>query len=169
MKTFMRLPSLILVATSLLATLPAGAQLNDGKPDPTLAVPAKLDLPYSLAFALDNNFAIRQAKERIRQQEGVVLEVKAAQIPNVSASGDYQRNAVAVGPTGEDRYWSFSITARQTLFAGGGIRASVKSQQLALDAAILTLESVINDALLEVRTRFYTVLVNRERIKVQEQ
>ncbi|MDB6115258.1 MAG: tolC [Lacunisphaera sp.] len=153
----------------LLTSSPLLAQLNDGKPDPDFSVPAALDLPYALAFALDNNFAIRQAKERIRQQEGVVLEVKAAQIPNVSAAGDYQRNAVAVGPTGENRYWSFSITARQTLFAGGGIRATVKGQQLGLDAAVLTLQAVINDALLDVRTRFYTVLVDREKIKVQEQ
>src|SRR5690606_3669513 len=42
-------------------------------------------------------------------------------------------------------------------------------QKLALEAAKLELEAVINAALLDVRTRFYTVLVARERIKVQEQ
>ena len=155
--------ALLLTATPLLA------QLNDGKPDPDFSVPAALDLPYALAFALDNNFAIRQAKERIRQQEGVVLEVKAASIPNVTGSGEYQRNAVEVGPTGENRYWTFNITARQVLFSGGGVHASIRNQQLALDAAVLTLQAVINDALLDVRTRFYTVLVDREKIKVQEQ
>ena len=169
MKSFMRLPRLILVGASLLATLPALAQLNDGKPDPEFAVPPRLDLEYSLAFALDNNFAIRQAKERIKQQEGVVLEVRSAQIPNVSGSGGYQRDTAAVGPTGENRYWSFNITARQTLYSGGSVSANVKGQQLTLAAAILALQAVINDALLDVRTRFYTVLVNRERIKVQEQ
>src|SRR3954468_6390866 len=163
MKTFMRLPSLILVATSLLATLPAGAQLNDGKPDPTLQVPDKLDLPYSLAFALDNNFAIRQAKESIRQQEGIVLEVRSAQIPNVTSSAGYQRNADEISTNGRDTAWSVDITARQVLYAGGGIVAGIKSQKLALEAAVLELQAVINDALLDVRVRFYTVLVNRER------
>ena len=166
---FMRLTSLILVGASLLATVPVSAQLNDGKPDPDFAVPEALNLPYALAFALDNNFAIRQAKERIRQQDGVVLEVRGPQIPNVSAAGNYQRNAVKVGLTGEDRYWSFNITARQTVYAGGGLTANIRGQQLTLDAAVLALQAVINDALLEVRTRFYTVLVDRERIKVQEQ
>ncbi len=169
MKTFMRLPSLILVAASLLATLPAGAQLNDGKPDPTLEVPAKLDLEYSLAFALDNNFAIRQAKERIRQQEGIVMEVRSAQIPNVNSSAGYQKNADEISTNGRDHAWAVDITARQILYAGGGVLAGVKSQKLALDAAVLELQSVINDALLDVRVRFYTVLVNRERIKVQEE
>ncbi len=169
MKTFMRLPSLILVGASLLAALPGIAQLNDGQPDPDFAVPPRLDLAYSLAYALDNNFTIRQAKERIKQQEGVVLEVRGPQIPNVSATGGYARSAVEVGPTGENRFWSFNVTARQSLYTGGGVAASVKGQQLTLDAAVLALQAVINDALLDVRTRFYTVLLSREKIKVQEQ
>jgi outer membrane protein len=169
MKSFMRLTSLILVAASLLATLPARAQLNDGKPDPTFEVPEKLDLEYSLAFALDNNFAIRQAKERIRQQEGIVLEVKSAIIPNVNSTAGYQQNADEISTNGRDEAWAVDITARQILWAGGGVTASIKAQKLALDAAVLELKSVINDALFEVRVRFYTVLVNRERIKVQEE
>jgi outer membrane protein TolC len=159
----------ILLATGLLAAPAARAQLNDGKPDPDFPVPESLNLEYSLAFALDNNFAIRQAKERIRQQDGVVLEVRSGQIPNVSAAGEYQRNAVEIGTNGLDNAWSFSITARQTLYAGGGVTAGVNSQKLALDAAVLDLQAVINDALLDVRTRFFTVLLNREKIKVQEQ
>lgn len=161
------LPSLALGL--LLAATPLVAQLNDGKPDAEFAVPDRLDLQYSLAFALDNNFSIRQAKERIRQQEGVVLEVRSSQIPNVGAAGGYQRNDATVGPTGEDRYWSFSITARQLLYSGGAVQASVRGEQLTLDAAVLALQAIINDALLDVRTKFYLVLVNREKIKVQEQ
>lgn len=169
MKTFMRLTSLTLVAASLLAALPARAQLNDGKPDPSVEVPAKLDLEYALAFALDNNFAIRQAKERIRQQEGIVVEVRSAALPNVDAGGTYQRNADEISTNGRDRAWAVDITARQVLFAGGSVAASVASQKLALDAAVLELQAVVNDALFDVRVRFYTVLVNREKIKVQEQ
>jgi outer membrane protein TolC len=48
------------------------------------------------------------------------------------------------------------------------VTASVKSQQLQLEAAALEFQSVINDALLDVRVRFFTVLVNREKITVQE-
>lgn len=168
MKIPMRLPSLILVGASLLAILPARAQLNDGQPDPTMSVPPRLDLEYALAFALDNNFTIRQAKERIRQQEGVVLEVRSAQIPNVAASAGYQRFDGDVSSNGLDYAWSVDITARQILYSGGGVRATVKGQQLTLDAAVLALKAVINDVLLEVRIRFFTVLLNRERIKVQE-
>jgi outer membrane protein len=165
----MRLPRLILLGASLLAVLPGRAQLNDGKPDPTFQVPPRLDLEYALAFALDNNFAIRQAKERIRQQEGIVLEVRSAQIPNVSSTAGYTRTADELSSNGRDYSWSVDVRATQVLFAGGGITASVRGQQLALDAAVLTLRDVINDALLDVRVRFYSVLVTRETIKVQEQ
>jgi outer membrane protein TolC len=160
---------LSLLAASLLAPHPAPAQLNDGKPDPDFAVPAALDLQYALAFAVDNNFSIRQAKERIRQQDGIVLEVQAARIPSVTGAGTYQRNATEISTNGKDDNWAVSITARQTLFAGGGVTAAINSQKLAMDAAVLALQAVINDALLDVRTRFYTVLVSREKIKVQEQ
>jgi len=169
MKNFMRPILPLLAVAGLLAGPAAVAQLNDGKPDPEFPVPDRLDLPYALAFALDNNFAIRQAKEQIRQQEGVVLVVRSPQIPNVSAAGQYQRNAAEISSIGRDDDWAFSITARQTLFAGGGVVAGVKAQQLTLDAAVLELAAVVNDALFDVRTKFYTVIVNREKIKVQEQ
>ena len=172
MKFLMRLPSLILVGASLLAIQPAHAQLNDGKPDPDFVVPPKLDLEYALAFALDNNFSIRQAKERIRQQEGVVVEVSATRIPTVAGTAQYSRNNPALSGAsfgGSDRSWNLSIRATQVLYSGGGVTAGVKSAEAAREAAVLAMQAVINDVLLDVRTRFYTVLVDREKIKVQEQ
>ncbi len=171
MKSFQRLTTVLAVAAALAA--PALAQTPpfqpDGQPDPNFAVPDELNLAYAIAFALDNNFAIRAAKERIRQQEGVLLEVRSAQIPTVSASGGYSALDEEISATGDDRNWNLGITARQVLYSGGGVTAGVKAQRLALEAATLQLQAVIDAALLEVRTRFYGVLVSRERIKVQEQ
>ncbi len=169
MNPFMRPSKLLFVVASLLASVPVLAQLNDGKPDPDFTVPERLDLNYALAYALDNNFAIRQAKERIRQQEGIVLDVRSNQLPSLTAGAGVQRNSDDVSSNGRNEAWSVDITARQIIYAGGSVTASIKGQQLALDAAVLALRAVINDALLGVRTQFYTVLLNRERIKVQEQ
>lgn len=139
-------------------------------PAPDQPVPDTLDLKTAVAFALENNFAIRQAKERIRQQEGVVVEVSARQIPNVGANGAYQLNDREISQSfpASDRSWQINITASQVLFAGGGVRSAVKSSKLARDAAVLDLQATINDALLQVRTAFYGVLLAREKIKVQE-
>lgn len=172
MKSTLRLTCLLLAVASLLATRSAAQApvfQSDGRPDPDYDVPPELNLAYALEFALDNNFAIRQAKERIRQQDGVVVEVKSYRIPTVLASGSYQRNDPEVSGSGENRNWGLSITARQVVYSGGGVTASVKAQEIARAAAVLALQSVVNDSLLKVRTQFYTVLVSRERIKVQEQ
>ncbi len=137
---------------------------------PQQPVPETLDLRTAIGFALQNNFAIRQARERIKQQEGVVVEVSSRAIPNVGADAAYQRNDKDISQTfpTSDQAWQINLTASQVLFAGGGVRSAIKSSKLARDAAILDLQAVINEALLQVRTTFYTVLLAREQIKVQE-
>ena len=134
-------------------------------------IPDTLDLKTAIGFAIESNFSIREARERIKQQDGVVIEVTSRALPNVGAGGSYQRNDKEISPSGvpSDKYWAINLTATQFLFAGGGIRSSIKSADLTREAAVLELKSVINDALLSVRTDYYDVLLNREKIKVQEQ
>jgi TolC family type I secretion outer membrane protein len=156
----------VLVAAMALSVtgLPAAPQLEPPVPD-------SLDLKTAIGFALENNFTIRQARERIRQQEGVEIQVRARLIPNVSASGSYTGNAQEISSYSppNSNSWGISLQARQVLYAGGGVTASVKSAQLAREAAMFELEGIINQQLLEVRTQFYTVLLAREKIKVQEE
>jgi outer membrane protein TolC len=140
-------------------------------PEPQRPVPPNLDLKGAIGFAIENNFAIRQARERIRQQDGVVIEVSARQIPNVGATAAYQRNDTTISQSfpASDRSWLINLTVSQTLFAGGGVTSSIKSSKLAREAALLDLQSVINEALLQVRVAFFNVLLAREKITVQEQ
>ncbi len=156
------------VAASL-AALTLSCVMASAQPAPA-PVPDTLDLKTAIGFALEHNFAIRQARERIKQQEGVVVEVSARSIPRVSADAAYQRNDTDIsnGFPPSDQSWQINLTASQVIYAGGGIRSAVKSTKLARDAALLDLQAVINDALLQVRTSFYTVLLAREQIKVQE-
>lgn len=146
------------------------ASVASAQPPPAQSIPDTLDLPAALRFAVDNNFSIRQVRERIKQQEGVVVEVKARSIPNVSAVGSYQLNDETISQSlpASDRTWNLSLTATQSLFSGGGVRSSVKSTELAREAALLELKGVVNDALLDVRVKFYDILLAREKIKVQE-
>ncbi len=155
------LPALFLAAAGVLRAAPA----------PQQPVPDQLDLKTAVGFAVENNFAIRQARERIRQQEGVVLEVSARRNPSVAAAGSVQRNADALSQSFpvSDRYWTLGITATQNLYSGGGVTANVAGARLSREAATLDLKSVIQDSILGVRTAFYRVLLAGERIKVQEQ
>ncbi|HWA11420.1 MAG TPA: TolC family protein [Opitutaceae bacterium] len=160
-----------LLAVLLVHPAPGAAPMVPPPPAAPVPVPDQLDLKTAVTFAVENNFAIRQARERIKQQEGVVVEVSAREIPNVAANGAYQRNATEISTTvpASDSAWTINLAVTQTLYAGGGVRSAVKSSQLARDAAVLDLKSTINDALLSVRVAFYDVLLAREKIKVQEQ
>lgn len=148
---------------------------------PVDSLPEMLGLPQALVIALEHNFTIRRAREQLRQQEGVLTTVSAAALPSVSALASYQKSNVPgfqassaqnpgvplIVPSG--RYWRMNLTVRQTLYAGGGIRSSIDAATLSREAAILGLKETINAVLLDVRIRFYTVLLAREDIKVQEQ
>lgn len=133
-------------------------------------VPDELDLKTAIGFALEHNYSILQARERIRQQEGVVVEVSAQNIPNLSAAGAYQFNDKEISSSfpATDRALSVSVTATQVIFSGGAVRSSMKSADLAREAAVLEMKSVVTAAVLQVRVKFYDILLAREKIRVQE-
>ena len=93
-----------------------------GAAAPVPPVPDTLDLSQALRYAVDNNFAIRQARERIREQDGVLLEVRARQIPQVAASASYSANdkAVATSAPATDRNWGVEIQASRSEERRGG-------------------------------------------------
>ncbi|MDR2676170.1 MAG: TolC family protein, partial [Opitutaceae bacterium] len=138
------------------------------------AVPDQLDLETALRFALEHNFQILQARERIREQEGLIVEIKARVLPRAAVGAGYGITdktlaADTTGAPGDRHDWQIGLTVSQLLYSGGGVSAALSAQKSTREAALLGLEAVINDALLAVRTRFYDVLLAREQIKVQEQ
>ncbi|MBD5780450.1 TolC family protein [Pelagicoccus sp. NFK12] len=140
----------------------------------TPEVPETLSLQTTLEFALENNFAIKQAIESIKEQEGLIVEVKARALPSVSLNGSYRQ--LDEGLSDPDSFfpattesWSITLSARQALYQGGGIRAALDVQDLLRESSLLSLESTVLDALLEVRTRYYAALLARDQIGVEEQ
>ena len=133
-------------------------------------IPDTLDLETSIRYAVDNNYAIRQARERIREQEGLIVEVGGRVLPNVSLTSLYSRDADSLTPAGNsDQYWQIALQVRQLLYSGGGVKAALDAQRFVRESALLDLQTVINDQLLAVRTNFYNVLFAREQIGVAEE
>ncbi len=158
------------LATALAALALSGAVRAQTSEGGTATLPDKLDLKSAILYALDHNYTIRQAREQIRVQEGVILQVESQRIPNVVAIGQYQRNASDISSSSppETSSWAVELKATQALYAGGGIDSSVKGARLAREAALYDLQATINAALLDVRTRFLGVLLAREKVRVQE-
>jgi outer membrane protein len=163
----MKLP--ILISALVLAS--GAAFASPVQPSDTAPLPSPLDLKGAIRYALDHNYSILQARETIRLQDGVIVQVKSQTIPNVSAQGEYQRNATSISQTfpAEDSFWSVELKATQTLYAGGGVKSAIKAARLTRDAASFDLQSAIDAALLDVRTKFYNVLLAREKIRVEEE
>lgn len=160
----MKYPAAFIAALALAAGSANAAE--DAEP-----LPANLDLKAAIGYALDHSFAIRQAREVIRQQEGAVIQVRSQGIPNVGATGQYQKNDSSISQSypAETSYWTVELKATQTLYAGGGVRAAIESAKLTRDAAALDLQTAIDTALLDVRTKFYNVLLARAKIGVEEE
>ncbi|HEY4989803.1 MAG TPA: TolC family protein [Opitutaceae bacterium] len=157
-------PFLLASALLLSAALPLRATTADDVPSP-------LDLKGALGYALDHNFAIRQSRETIRFQQGVLVQVRAQEIPQVSGAGEYQRNDTTISQTfpASTSFWTVQLKATQNLYAGGGIASAISSAKLAREAAAFDLQTTIDTALLDVRTKFYNVLLAREKIRVEEE
>jgi TolC family type I secretion outer membrane protein len=161
------------VALAAVAVFPAGAAVPV-TPD----IPEKLDLKNAIGYALENNYSIRLAREQIKEQEGLTVQVRAQALPNVSLNSSYTQHDEALnqpftgtgGNTSPDyQTWGIALQVTQALYAGGSISSALASQRFSREAALLNLQATINAALLDVRTRFYDVLLAREQIKVQEQ
>jgi outer membrane protein len=162
----------ILKPALLVLTAVFPALMFAADPAPSRDVPPRLDLPGAIGFAIENNFEIRQARERIKQQEGLLIEVRARSIPNAGLSYYYtkfDKNRLEPVQRISDQDWSVELTVTQSLFAGGAISSSIAAQKYRREAALFELRSVINNALFGVRAKFYAVLLAKKKITVAEQ
>ncbi|MDQ8202075.1 TolC family protein [Pelagicoccus sp. SDUM812003] len=161
-----RLRILSLLGASLLAV---AAKAQDDSYS-VYEIPDRLDLQTALQFAAEHNFEILKAKQRIEEQNGLIIEVRAQALPDLSVNGQYIEldeglSEFAPPPSSQ---WGVSLDVRQTLYSGGGVRAALNVQSLIEDAALLELQSVIDDVLLLTRQGFYGALLARQEIEVQE-
>jgi len=161
-----------LLRTALLAFTAAASAILSAAPEPAREVPPRLDLTGALQFAVENNFSIRQSRERIRQQDGLLIEIRARNLPNAAIDYYYSKFAKSrLEPDQRitDQQWAVNLTVTQNLFSGGAVSSSITAQKYQREAALLEVRAVINNALFDVRSKFYSVLLAKKQIEVAEQ
>lgn len=166
----LKLTAVLLAASAICGLQLASAQEETDFPE----IPDALSLQTALEFALERNFDIRQSLETIREQEGLIVEVRARALPTLALNASYRRLDENLSesdgffpPQEED--WGITLSARQTIYEGGSVRAALDVQNYLRESVLLELETTILDALLEVRTRYYSALLARDQIEVEEQ
>lgn len=135
-----------------------------------------LSLADALNLALNHNGTILKAKSDLESSSGLVAQTKAVVYPKASVSGQYQAvqessidtPAGSTFPFGTDQSWNAQIRLVQSLYEGGRMTSALRSAKLTQEQAVLQYQTVIADALLEVRVAYYDILLAAQQITVRE-
>ena len=142
-------------------------------------LPAWLTRPLSLAdamnTALGQNATIREAKNDLEAQHGVVVQTRAVALPTVQATGRYsdeeitllQQFPFASQPIPHQN-WNAGIQIVQNIYMGGRMVAAVHAADATQKQAIANYDTSVADTLLSVRVAYYDVLQAAQQITVQE-
>jgi len=157
---------------SLLCLLMLPASLLAMKPNAPV-MPEVLTLEVALDYALENNFDILQVRERIREQHGLILEVRSRSLPQLEATSAYAWDDQSLlepfgGQPASQHHWNAAILVRQLVYSGGNVQASLDAQQHLEEAALHEMQAVVEEVILEVKTTYYELLLAKNRIEVEE-
>jgi len=162
---------LLVVAAVLLGLLlpRAGAQTNHSP----VWESRPLSLVDALNLALQQNGNILKGKSDLEAQYGVVVQTRAIVLPHLAANGNYQytteiETIPVPGINPINNSWAANIQLTQTIYQGGQLTSALRSAKLTKDQAILNYQTVIADALLQVRIAYFDVLSALEQISVEE-
>jgi outer membrane protein len=138
-----------------------------------------LTLQDCINLALRQNPTILKAKQEIRRTQGVIMEARSPAIPQVNASGSYekiQHSAVDAFPgsnsfvfANQEQPWDTQVQISQLLYAGGRVKAALRAAKLSDQIAALGFQSAVADTILDVRKSFYEILLDVALVDVREQ
>ncbi len=137
--------------------------------------PAKsLSLQEAITLALEKNPEILTARKEISRTLGLILEVTAQALPNASIGASYQEQDAALLENGGlfsrvPQSWRLDAQVRQVIFAGGQIRAAVKIARLTRDNSWFDFVETVGAVIESVRRQYFTIILSRELIKVEEE
>lgn len=142
----------------------------------TISIPAWLTQPMAMTdavnLALNQNGTILRGKSDLEASYGVVIQTKAVSKPTLKVSGNYQYSNETEQPPFPapvpEHNWTATIQLVQSIYEGGRIQASLRSAKLTQEQAVLQYQTVIADALLQVRIAYFDVLQAADQIEVNE-
>jgi outer membrane protein len=139
----------------------------------------RFTLEQAILTALQQNPDILRARQEIERTKGLYIEMRAAILPQVNATADFQDvdphlgNVSTVGGVGglsaTERSYSLQIAATQVVFAGGRVVSQINSADFQRDSSYYAFRNAIDQIVSTVRQQFYQVLLNRALIGVQEE
>jgi outer membrane protein len=182
---------LVHVRGLLVAGLLAVSVRAAGAPDGAIAAPKPLTLAEAEVTALRNQPLLAEARGQVETAEGRVDEARAGYLPQVAATGSYQRttanfaprpgtlpanmttgNTLAATPVTWDpqfNYYQFGATATQLIYDFGQTSGRWRSASASRDAAASSQHAVELQTLLNVRRAFFQARAQRDLVAVAEE
>ena len=169
-------------AVALPALLPSSLAGEGTGAHQTIA--GDLTLDRAVEIALRQNPNILKAIQQIELTRGQIIQVRGQALPQIAVNARYDQRDQALlgggqgqgqGSLGGDsgggnaRSWNVTIQATQVLYSGGQVRAAMSIAKFTNDSSYFSLRDTVDNTIATVRQNFYTVLLDRELIKVQEE
>ncbi|MEP6669673.1 MAG: TolC family protein [Chthoniobacter sp.] len=106
-----------------------------------------------------------------KQLSGIpgLTQSAAEQVVSAVQNSQSQSSQAQTSTGGGDISWNVEVQVSQVLYAGGQVRAAINIARFTDDSSYFNLRDVIDQTIDTVRQQFYTVLLNRELITVQEE
>ena len=148
------------------------------------SVSGDLTLDRAVGIALKQNPNVLKAIQQIELTRGQVIQVRGQALPQIAVNSRYDQRDKALVGEGQDqaqglggmdfggrnpKLWEVNIQATQVLYSGGQVRAAVNIAKFTNDSSYFSLRDTVDSTIATVRQNFYTVLLNRELITVQEE
>jgi outer membrane protein len=139
-------------------------------------------LDQAILTALQRNPTLLNAEQEIKRSKGVIIQVRAQALPQITPTWEYQWTDPNLGTSGggiaggasaaqnlrSDIFYDIRVLGTQLVFNGTTFN-QIRGTFFQRDSAYFAFRNILDQLLATVKTQFYQVVVNRELIKVQEQ
>ena len=128
-----------------------------------------ITLDDAVALAKKQNPEIIIARKQLDAARGGRVEARAGYLPSVTSSGLLRKREQQEESRLRQDDYNASIRVTQSVYNGGAVRARNAIARLLEEKRELELVAVTDRVLMDLRTAYYEMLLNRSKIEVREQ
>ena len=181
----MRMNCINRIVLSTIAFLALRATAGETAVEKRTSAAPRFTLEQAILTALQQNPNILIARQEIERTKGLFIEMRAAAMPQVNATAQFQdldphlghvntgnQNSITgevFSSVGAERTYSLEIAATQVIFSGGRVPGQISSASFQRDSSYYSFRNTIDQIVATVRQEFYLVLLDRALIGVQEE
>jgi outer membrane protein len=168
------------IVLSTIAFLALQANAGETVVEKRTSAAPRFTLEQAILTALQQNPNIMIARQEIERTKGLFIEMRAAALPQVNATGQFQDvdphlgivstgGSSGGGLSATERSYNVDLVVNQVIFSGGRVPGQISSASFQRDSSYYSFRNAIDQIVATVRQQFYLILLDRALIGVQEE